>query len=86
MLRRVVPALLVVSLLAGCGDGASSQAKPGKADPTPVSGRVTTADEKASFVMPEGWVRSDLKLDGVVVFAANAAGDDVQQVFVSSPV
>jgi hypothetical protein len=83
MLRRVVPALLVSVLLAGCG-GRSTPDQDAKVNPTPVGGRVTTADEKASFEMPEGWVKSDLKLDGVVVFAANKAGDDVEQVFVSS--
>ena len=83
MLRRVVPSLIVPLLLSGCGSG-STPDKVAKADPTPVSGRVTTADEKASFEMPEGWVKSDLELDGVVVFAANEAGDDVQQVFVST--
>jgi hypothetical protein len=82
MLQRVVPALLCAAVLAGCGGGGT--AKPNSADPTPVSGRVTTADHKASFVMPDGWVKSDLKLDGVVVFAANEASDTVQQVFVST--
>ena len=85
MLRRTAPALILalssLATLAACGGATSKGDQPARA--TPLSGRQETADHKASFVLPTGWVKSQWDLDGPVKFAAVDALDDTRQIFVS---
>lgn len=79
---RLAPAaaLLPLLLLAGCG--ADEKATPEVAEPKPVGGTITVGDGAASFTMPEeGWVEAWTP-DGPIVFGAQLATDETQQVFV----
>ena len=80
-LRAVLP-LLVLLPLAACGEEKDAGDEPALA--TPLSGRQETADGKAAFVLPEGWIKPMEDLDGKVTFAAIDALDPSRQIFVTT--
>jgi hypothetical protein len=83
-MRNRLATLLALPLLLGvaaCGGEEDPGQKPGVA--VPLDGRQQTADGKASFVLPKGWVKSAYELDGPVKFAAIDALDATREIFVT---